>query len=85
MYKILYSARVLKELKELNNSIYVKIRERILSLEKEPRQVGALKLTNEEGYRVRTGDYRILYEIDDKLKTVRLLRIGHRKDVYRKK
>ena len=56
MYKILYSTRVLKELKEFDNSIYVKVRERILSLENEPRQVGSLKFTNEEGYRVRTGD-----------------------------
>jgi mRNA interferase RelE/StbE len=85
MYKILYSKQVLKELKELDNSTYLKIRERILSLENEPRPVGSLKLTNEEGYRVRTGDYRILYDIDDKLKIVRLLRIGHRKEIYKKK
>ena len=85
MYKILYSTSVLKELNELDNKEYLRIRDRILALESEPRPVGSLKLTNSDGYRVRSGDFRILYEIDDNLKTVKLLRIGHRKDIYKKK
>jgi mRNA interferase RelE/StbE len=85
MYKILYTPKVMKELDELDNFAYLKIRERILSLINEPRPVGSLKLTSENGYRVRSGDYRILYEIDDKMKIVKLLRIGHRKDIYKKK
>ena len=84
MFKILYSKKILKELNELDNFTYLKIRERILSLETEPRPVGSLKLTSDNGYRIRTGDYRILYEIDDKMRTVKLLRIGHRKNVYKK-
>ena len=85
MYRIIYSQKVLKELNELKPKDYLKIRERILSLEIAPRPVGSLKLTNEEGYRIKKGDFRILYEIDDSNKTVKLIKIRHRKDVYKKK
>lgn len=83
MYKILISAKVMKELLALDAKSYLKIRERIYSLEAEPRLVGSLKLTNQDGYRDRVGNYRILYEIDDVEKTVKILKVGHRKDVYR--
>ena len=43
----------------------------------------ALKLRGREGYRIRVGDYRILYTFDGKVMTVLLIKIGHRKDVYR--
>jgi len=83
MYRILYSEKVLKELNELENQIYLKTRDKILSLEQEPMPVGSIKLTNQAGYRIRVGNYRILYEIDDKLKIVNLLKIGHRKNIYK--
>lgn len=43
----------------------------------------ALKLRGREGYRIRVGDYRILYTFDGKVMTVLIIKIGHRKDVYR--
>lgn len=52
-------------------------------LEKNPRPPGAKKLTGQEGYRIRKGDYRVLYVIDDAAKLVRVYRIGHRREVYR--
>jgi mRNA interferase RelE/StbE len=55
----------------------------ILSLEVEPRLVGAKKLKETPYYRIRSGDLRILYSIDDKNKLVRILSVGDRKDVYR--
>lgn len=85
MYRIQYSAKVLKELNELESRDYLRVRERIISLEEQPRPVGSLKLTNEDGYRTRAGDYRILYEIDDDQKIIKLLKIGHRKEIYKKK
>ncbi len=85
MYKILFTSRVLKELNELENTIYLKVREKIFTLADDPRPVGSLKLTSENGYRIRSGDFRILYEINDNMKTVTLLRIGHRRDVYKKR
>ena len=65
MYRILYSSKVLKELNGLDNKTYLRVREKILVLENDPRPVGSLKLTIEEGFRIRAGDYRILYEIND--------------------
>lgn len=52
-------------------------------LANDPRPPGARKLIGQEGYRVRKGDYRILYTIHDKEKRVRIYRIGHRREVYR--
>lgn len=55
---------------------------RIMALAKAPRPLGCLKLTGREGYRVRQGSFRILYEVDDVKRTVTIFRIGHRRDVY---
>ena len=52
-------------------------------LQVNPRPPGAKKLTGQESYRIRKGDYRILYTIDDRARLVRVYRIGHRRDVYR--
>ncbi len=48
-----------------------------------PRPPGCLKLTGREGWRFRLGDYRAVYEFDDKERTVAVLHVGHRRDVYR--
>lgn len=56
---------------------------RIQALADEPRPVGAEKLSGQERYRVRQGDYRILYEIEDQILRVMVVKIGHRRDVYR--
>jgi len=57
----------------------------MISLKDEPRPVGIFKLTNEESFKLRIGDYRILYTIDDDLKEIRIFKVAHRKNVYRKK
>lgn len=54
-----------------------------MMLKVNPRPVGCKKLTNEEGYRIRVGNYRILYTIDDTNSSVNIYKIAHRKDVYR--
>lgn len=56
---------------------------RIEALRTDPRPVGVQKLTGEEKYRLRQGDYRVLYEILDQDLLVTVVRIGHRRDVYR--
>lgn len=56
---------------------------RIDGLAADPRPRGCEKLSGEEKYRVRQGDLRILYEIDDREATVTIVKIGHRRDVYR--
>jgi mRNA interferase RelE/StbE len=83
MYKIEIISAAKKDLDILENKIFSQIKEKILLIAKNPRQPGSLKLTQEEGYRLRSGDYRILYRIDDKAKTVYIYRIKHRREVYR--
>jgi mRNA interferase RelE/StbE len=60
-----------------------KIRNKILSLEENPRPFGSKKLRETEYFRVRAGDYRIVYSVDDENRIVKILSIAHRKDVYR--
>jgi mRNA interferase RelE/StbE len=57
--------------------------ERIGLLAEDPRPAGCEKLTSQERYRVRAGDYRIVYSIDDDVLTVRVVKVGHRREVYR--
>jgi mRNA interferase RelE/StbE len=56
---------------------------RIQGLALDPRPAGAEKLSGQERYRVRQGDYRILYEIEDQVLRIMVVKIGHRRDVYR--
>jgi mRNA interferase RelE/StbE len=57
---------------------------RMRELAKLPRPAGAEKLSGHDLFRVRQGDYRILYEIEDRELTVTIIKIGHRRDVYRR-
>lgn len=54
------------------------------ALGKNPRPQGAIKLSAEEGHRVRMGSYRVLYRIDDRMKVVFVYRVKHRREAYRK-
>lgn len=49
----------------------------------EPRPSGCKKLKGREGWRIRVGDYPVVYDIDDDAQTALILNIGHRRDVYR--
>jgi len=82
VYELLLLPPAQKDLDKLERPVFARILRKIRSLSEEARPPGCLKLTNEGGYRVRTGDYRILYRIDDALKRVYIYRIKHRKDVY---
>ena len=83
MYKIRILPQAQKDLDHLQGKIFHKIKNEILALSNNPRPYGAIKLTNEDGNRIRTGDYRILYRINDKEKEIFIYRIKHRKEVYR--
>jgi mRNA interferase RelE/StbE len=82
-YELLIKRSAAKELETLPPTDRRRIAAKIQHLSTEPRPVGAEKLSGEEKYRIRQGDYRVLYEIDDPAKTVTVVRIGHRGDVYR--
>ena len=78
---IIPSAR--KDLDDLDKKGFIQIKNKIISLASNPRPSGSLKLTAEEGYRIRSGNYRILYRIDDKNNIIYVYRIKHRKESYR--
>ena len=75
--------RAQRELGALSNDNYHRLREAIFALAHEPRPQSSLKLTGREGWRLRVGDYRVLYDIDDGMQTITIVHVGHRRDVYR--
>lgn len=83
MYKLKIIPQAQKDLDAFSGKNFENIKKKILSLANNPRPFGAIKLTQEEGYRIRTGDYRILYRIDNKQKEIIIYRIKHRKEAYR--
>ncbi|MDP2167288.1 MAG: type II toxin-antitoxin system RelE/ParE family toxin [Thermodesulfovibrionales bacterium] len=72
-----------KEFLKLQGAVRNRIRQKILSLEDNPRTFGIKKLRETEYYRFRAGDFRVIYAINDKEKIVKVLSIAHRKEVYR--
>ncbi len=82
-YKIFFRESVRKDLGVLPKKEIQKNLHRIEALSEDPRPAGCEKLTGEEKYRIRQGRYRILYSIRDQELTVWVVKIGHRKDVYR--
>ncbi len=82
-YRLEIKRSAAKELTLLPPEDRGRIITRIQALADEPRAVGAEKLSGQERYRVRQGDYRILYEIEDEILRIMVVRIGHRRDVYR--
>jgi len=82
-YEVLISPAALRDLKRLRGAIRRRIAEAIDDLARDPRPHGYGKLTDsDELYRIRVGDYRIVYQIEDDRLIVLVIRIGHRKDVY---
>ncbi len=82
-YKIYFKESVEKDFRLIPKKDLQKILLRIETLAKDPRPSGHEKLTGQERYRVRQGQYRIIYSVHDKQLTVWVVRVGHRKDVYR--
>ncbi|BAY29845.1 plasmid stabilization system [Nostoc carneum NIES-2107] len=83
-YQIEISARAAKQLKKLSSEIREKINHKILELAENPRPSGVVKLENtDDKYRIRVGNYRVLYEIEDDVLIVKVVRVGHRRDIYR--
>jgi mRNA interferase RelE/StbE len=83
-YKIFFKESVRKDFKPIPNTDVEKILQHINSLMENPRPSGCEKLTDRENYRIRQGRYRILYSIQDKEHTIWIVKISHRKDVYRR-
>jgi mRNA interferase RelE/StbE len=83
VYKIYFRASVEKDFAIIPKSDLKKILQRISALTEDPQPLGCEKLTGQERYRIRQGRYRIVYSIQDKELTVWVVKVGHRKDIYR--
>jgi mRNA interferase RelE/StbE len=83
-YRVLVRKSAAGELARIQKKDLRRIVDRIRSLEEEPRPRGGEKLSAQERYRIRQGDYRIVSSIDDAAWTVEIFKIGHRSDIYRR-
>jgi mRNA interferase RelE/StbE len=83
-YRIEFRPAAMRELAKLETSTRRRIAATLESLAQTPRPPGVEKLKgHDQRYRVRCGDYRIIYEIEDRVLIILVLRIGHRRQVYR--
>ncbi|MGH8541017.1 MAG: type II toxin-antitoxin system RelE family toxin [Stenotrophobium sp.] len=83
VYELRFKASVAKDLRGIPKADVAKILAKARSLSTDPRPPGSQKLAGDERYRIRQGDYRILYSIFDALVVVEVVKIVHRKEVYR--
>jgi len=83
VYKIEIISSARKDLDRLEKKFFVQLKDKILALVSDPCPHNCVKLTADEGYRVRSRDYRILYRIDDRKKIVYIYRVKRRKEAYR--
>jgi mRNA interferase RelE/StbE len=81
-YEVLILRRAQKELAALTKVDFERVRGEVLSLADHPRPAGCRKLVGRDGWRVRVGSYRVIYQIDDEKQQVTVLHVGHRRDVY---
>ena len=82
-YTVILKRSAEKELARLTETLHHRIATQLLELENNPRPPGVQKLHGHDGHRIRIGDYRVLYLIDDQTETVQVSAIGHRREVYR--
>ncbi len=82
-YKVFLKKSTEKELRQIPPKDLVRIVEKMKGLAGDPRPHGAEKMEGEERYRIRQGDRRILYTIDDPGKAVMIVKVGNRREVYR--
>jgi len=84
LYNVILSPKVQKSIKSFPDDYVIKIHKSLSSLAKNPRPFGCVKLSGSENhYRIRIGIYRVIYSIKDDILTVEVIKIDHRKNVYR--
>ena len=83
-YRVLLKRSAVKELEVLPLTDRRRIAGKIQRLERDPRPPGVEKLSGQDRYRLRQGDYRVLYSIQDASTTVTIVKIGHRREVCRR-
>ena len=81
-YEVLILRRAQKELAELPKIDFERLRDALMALAMDPRPTRCKKLVGRDGWRIRTGNYRAIYEIDDAKRVITILQIGNRRDIY---
>jgi mRNA interferase RelE/StbE len=82
-YAIEFVPSAKRQLQKLPREIQLKLNQRIGSLASDPRPIGSKKLKGSELWRIRFSDYRVIYEVRDKILVVLVVRVAHRREVYR--
>jgi mRNA interferase RelE/StbE len=83
-YEVRFTPSAFRDLSRLSSSLQQRIDKRLVALTEDPRPRGCKKLAGKaEHYRIRVGDYRVIYEVQDKVLLVLVLKMGHRRRVHR--
>ena len=82
-YTVIIPRTVQKQLAKLHPEITKRVETALVHLEENARPSGSKKLRGRSAWRIRVGDYRIIYEIEDEVLRIIIVEIGHRRDVYR--
>jgi mRNA interferase RelE/StbE len=84
VYEILLEGRAERDLKKLSAEVFYRIVPILKALAEKPRPPDCRKITGSKNdWRIRIGEYRVIYEIDEKAKAVKIMRIRHRREAYR--
>ncbi len=83
-YRLSIPRRVSKRMEKLPTEVYDRVDGAILALADDPRPPGCTRLKGRDDWRIRVGDYRIVYGIDDERRVIEVLNDAHRRDVYRR-
>lgn len=82
-YRVFIKRSAERELRDLPGRDRLRLARRIQDLSQRPRPNGCEKLSGQDAYRIRQGDYRIIYTVDDEQRVIQIYKIGHRREVYR--
>jgi mRNA interferase RelE/StbE len=82
-WEVHYHRNLEKEIRRLPKQYIGRVLEALEALAFNPRPVGSKKIQGHELWRLQVGVYRVLYEIDEDNKAIRIYRLGHRRDIYR--
>ena len=82
-YRIVIKRSAAKEIERIEKKDKIRIIEKIRGLASEPHPHGSKKLSGQEKYRIRQGNYRILYQVIDDELIINVVRVGHRRDIYK--
>lgn len=82
-YRIVIKKSAAKEIERIEKKDRIRIIDKIRSLAEDPHPVGSNKLSRQEKYRIRQGNYRILYQVKNEELIINVVKVGHRRDIYK--